>query len=168
MNKIITKKEWLEIFPEAREYLEQDIAYQFKKLDLLLQIYKNQLDINKHLKDQDSKDFAESMADIWIGEDIRQCEKRIKEIYQYIRKETSTNGITDEDIERAKDFPFSELIKANKSGYALCPFHKDTRPSFYIRNNWGYCFSCGKAVDTIQFIMETEGLSFIQAVKVLK
>lgn len=172
MTTIISHKEWIEIFPEAKEYLEEDLTYQLKKFDLLKEIYKNQLDIFD-LKEKigklpsEDKWFGIMIADIFIGEEIKKTEKIIKEIDRYLR-EPSKGDITQDDIEAAKEYPFKNLIKLNKSGFALCPFHKDTHPSFYIKNNWGYCFSCGKSVDTIQFIIETEGLTFIQAVNLLK
>ena len=172
MEKILTKKELLEIFPEARDYLEEELTLQLEKFELLKQIYKNQLDIfdlkvkTKKLPEE-NKWFGFMQADIFIGEDIKECERRIKEIYQYVRKE-KPGEINDSDIESAKNYPFENLIKTNKAGFAPCPFHKEKTPSFYIKKNFGYCFGCGKQVDTIQFLMETEGLSFIQAVKILK
>ena len=106
----------------------------------------------------------------WIGEDIRETEKRIKEIYWYIRKDNPTNGITPDDIARAKAYPFENLIKL-KRGFAKCPFHNETEASlsFNKKNNTIHCFgACGKTWDTIQFIIDTTGVDFIQAVKALK
>ncbi|MCK9320098.1 hypothetical protein [Methanoculleus sp.] len=41
----ISKREWLNIFPEARIYLEDDLIFQTEKLNILVEIYSNQLDI---------------------------------------------------------------------------------------------------------------------------
>ena len=161
----ITKKEWLEIFPEAKSYLEENLIFQTKKLNLLVEIYKNQLDINDHLKIQDDKDFAEIQADVFIGDDIKETEKRIKTINQYLQSDQPEipGRITDNDIERARNYPFEDLV-GTKAKFIKCPFHDDHSPSFFIKNNFGYCFSCGKHCDTIQWVIEVEGLSFIQAV----
>lgn len=168
MQNIITHKQWLKIFPESREYLEKSLLYQEKILDIQQQIYSNQLDINNLLElDSDSKDFLEIQTDIFLGEDIKETEKKIKNIKRYIDDEVINNRISESDIQSARDYPFENLIEL-KRGFALCPFHQDKNPSFYVKNNWGYCFSCGKSVDTIAFIMETEGLNFIQAVNKLK
>jgi DNA primase len=77
--------------------------------------------------------------------------------------------ITDEDIIRAKNHPFENLIET-KNGITNCPFHKDNTPSFSIhkKGNFAYCFGCNKGVDTIQYIMETRNLSFIDSVKYLR
>jgi len=51
---------------------------------------------------------------------------------------------------------------------ALCPFHKEKTPSFFM-NEEGifHCFGCGKGGNFITFIMEIEKLSFIEAVHFL-
>ncbi|GAH55010.1 unnamed protein product, partial [marine sediment metagenome] len=46
----------------------------------------------------------------------------------------------------------------------LCPFHKEKKSSFYIKNNWGYCYGCGWHGDTIKFLMEKENLGFKEAI----
>lgn len=52
----------------------------------------------------------------------------------------------------------------------ICPFHKDTDPSFTVYEDslsW-YCFGCQKYGDVISFIQLFEGLDFISAVKKLE
>jgi len=51
----------------------------------------------------------------------------------------------------------------------LCPFHKEKSPSFTVSDEKGFyhCFGCGAHGDIIRFIMETEGLSYPEAVKQL-
>ncbi len=57
----------------------------------------------------------------------------------------------------------------NNNFVALCPFHKEKTPSFNISDNKGFyhCFGCGKNGDVFNYLMETENLSFIQALKKL-
>ena len=88
-----------------------------------------------------------------------------KVLYEEIEKlnKRLNSDISEEEIEKAKNYPFENLIESKK-GFALCPFHDDHHPSFYIKNNYGYCFSCGKSVDTIQFIIETKNITFKEAV----
>lgn len=58
-------------------------------------------------------------------------------------------------------------LKRNGNYYkALCPFHADRNPSFFIntRANRYRCYSCGANGDALQFLMEIDGISFNEAV----
>ena len=83
------------------------------------------------------------------------------------------NGITDMDIDRAKEYPITELyngtLKQNYNRHVgLCPFHKENTPSFTIfENNRYFCFGCGAKGSSIDFVMQTQGLNFVDAVKEL-
>ena len=48
---------------------------------------------------------------------------------------------------------------------ALCPFHNEKSPSFYINENSYRCFGCGAFGNVISFIMQIRGLSFPDAVE---
>ena len=94
--------------------------------------------------------------------------KLTSELYFLENKNKSNeNQLTKEEIEHARNYPFEKLIEVNQAKFAKCPFHDDHRPSFWIKNNFGHCFSCGKSVDTIQFIIETKNITFPEAVKAL-
>ena len=51
----------------------------------------------------------------------------------------------------------------------LCPFHKEKTPSFSVSpsKNIYKCFGCGKAGNSVQFMMEVENLSFPEAIRAL-
>lgn len=80
------------------------------------------------------------------------------------------NGITDEMIARAKEYPFEDLLPTElKRGRCACPIHTGTnQTSFEVRNNRGRCHSCGWEGDTIKYVMDTEGYLFPQAVRKLQ
>lgn len=61
------------------------------------------------------------------------------------------------------------LKKAGASYKACCPFHQEKTPSFNVNphKQFYHCFGCGAHGDAIKFIMEYEGLSFVEAVESL-
>jgi DNA primase len=52
---------------------------------------------------------------------------------------------------------------------ALCPFHQEKTPSFHVNMHRQvfHCFGCGKGGDVLAFVMEHEGLSFMEALQKL-
>src|SRR5215470_13277175 len=52
----------------------------------------------------------------------------------------------------------------------LCPFHAETRPSFYVnaRKNLFYCHGCERGGDLIRFVELSEHLSFSESLAYLK
>ena len=110
--------------------------------------------------------FGNSIYDSCVVPIKKQWDKIYREVQMYKYPKPMTQEISDEKIEMAREYPFENLIEIKKN-FALCPFHNDHHPSFYIKNNYGYCFSCGKSVDTIQFVMETRNMRFKEAVNFL-
>ncbi|MGP9822595.1 DNA primase [Salinarimonas sp. NSM] len=60
-----------------------------------------------------------------------------------------------------------QLKKAGREWKALSPFNSEKTPSFYVNDQKGFyhCFSSGKHGDIFRFLMETEGVSFPEAVE---
>ncbi len=59
------------------------------------------------------------------------------------------------------------LKKAGREWKGLSPFNAEKTPSFYVNDQkqFYHCFSSGKHGDIFTFLMETEGLSFPEAVE---
>lgn len=170
----ITKKEWLEIFPTAEVYLENNLIDNIERLDKLTEMYSKGLDSINTIENEDLRDFGINVVDCFIGDEIKTVEKRIKVINQYISPDIPTAGrLTHQDIESAKECDWENLIKPvrrYKENHftAICPFHGDKDPSFLVKNGFGYCFGCGWSGDSIKFLMELENISFVETVKKLK
>ncbi len=61
------------------------------------------------------------------------------------------------------------LVKKGREFSGLCPFHKEKTPSFTVNDEKGFyhCFGCGAHGSAFDFVMETEGLEFREAVSKL-
>lgn len=60
-----------------------------------------------------------------------------------------------------------KLRKAGTNFLGLCPFHNERTPSFNVSPSRGtyHCFGCGAGGSAIRFVMEHDGMSFVEAVK---
>lgn len=62
------------------------------------------------------------------------------------------------------------MAKQGKDFFGLCPFHSEETPSFTVfrkdsPHHRFHCMGCGASGDTIQFVMDYEGLKFRDAVR---
>ena len=61
------------------------------------------------------------------------------------------------------------LKKDGRRYWGLCPFHNEKTPSFSVNSelNLYYCFGCKAGGNVVQFVMEMERVSYLEAVKIL-
>ncbi len=81
-------------------------------------------------------------------------------VYEEIRKRLDIVEVISE---------YLSLKRVGSSYSALCPFHSEKTPSFYVspsRQIWK-CFGCGKGGDVIKFVAEYENISYREAAKLL-
>lgn len=85
-----------------------------------------------------------------------------------IPKEVVDQILTQADITEVVG-DFVSLKKKGQNLWACCPFHHEKSPSFSVSPAKGIykCFGCGKAGNSVQFIMDVEGTSFPEALKYL-
>lgn len=62
---------------------------------------------------------------------------------------------------------FVGLKRRGVNFIGLCPFHNEKTPSFTVSpgKNIYKCFGCGKGGNSVNFVMEHEGYSYIEAIK---
>lgn len=85
--------------------------------------------------------------------------------------------IAQETIDKIRDLAsigdiIGESVKLERKGRSLtglCPFHKEKSPSFNVNEERGFyhCFGCKASGDVFKFVQESEGLSFLEAVRAL-
>jgi hypothetical protein len=123
------------------------------------------------MHEEDVRKDLPSINRLFWANKIRKYVKEISGLQGAIiamRKPERKGQITDEMIQKAREYPFEDLLEFRKNK-TNCPFHEDRTPSAHLYgDNHIYCFSCHKNIDTIDFIMERDGKTFADAVKYLQ
>lgn len=187
-----TEVEWLVVFPEAKKrwgrIIRLGCKVQEMRLKNLLPVAKQaiQRDMERHYARPANDGFwpPKVMADgfdtiEWIKEagrhwmeeierGIRKTKsdrKLLSEIGNIKKKEREARVvITEEMIERARQYPLEKLIEINRQKFTKCFKHDDKTPSAYCKNNFIHCFVCQKTWDTIAVLVERDGIGFREAV----
>lgn len=62
---------------------------------------------------------------------------------------------------------FVTLRKRGVNYVGLCPFHNEKTPSFSVSPSKQFCkcFSCGKGGNVVHFLMELQGITYVEALK---
>lgn len=153
------------IFPEAKEYIENQLDKVTKLLKEAKEIYSDNEEII--YRKAKNKDFWNDINDLV-------CAGPIIKYYEYIIKRNnlalnkgSRNFVA--NIEKAKQYPITELIEFNNAGMAKCIFHNEKTASlkYYPKTNSVYCFGCHEYADSIKIYRHLTNCSFVDAVKKL-
>lgn len=86
------------------------------------------------------------------------------------KKISQKGGVTDIQIERAREHPIHELLDF-KNDLAKCLWHTEAHGSlhYYRKGNRVHCFgACGRSRDAVDVYMQLHGVDFINAVKALQ
>ncbi len=60
-----------------------------------------------------------------------------------------------------------KLTRRGRQYLGLCPFHGEKTPSFHVYEDHYHCFGCGAHGSVIDFFMQSEKVSFREAVESL-
>jgi DNA primase len=65
---------------------------------------------------------------------------------------------------------YVKLKRVGKYYSGFCPFHKETKPSFFVSPEMQIfkCFGCGNGGDVIKFLMQIENLTYSQVLEKIK
>jgi hypothetical protein len=171
-------QEWLEIFPEARSYVEKKLTY-YRTLKGWLENEAREL-----IKLVVEKNFPEELELYWkflikvyIGFPLIWVNREIRRLERYLpikEKNKASNKFIDvEEVKKRVDIvevvsDYIELKRTGKVYMGRCPFHDDRKPSFAVYPDGYKCFGCGASGDVINFIMEIRGCDFKEALEILK
>lgn len=79
-----------------------------------------------------------------------------------------------EEVREAADIvevvgDYVKLKRSGRSWKGLCPFHDEKTPSFHVTPDLGIykCFGCGESGDVFNFVMDMEGVGFMEALRSL-
>lgn len=93
--------------------------------------------------------------------------KKLLQAYTTKKETSSVGGVSETDIQVAKEYPMSDLVNIDNRGFANCIFHSEDTPSmkYYPNSNTFHCFGCGVNADTIKVAQKLYGDNFINTVK---
>lgn len=100
-----------------------------------------------------------------LEEEARKLRHRMKLLMTPPKK---GSGITEDMIDRAREYPLSQLVEVDRRGFARCVAHEDRNPSMFAKGNFAHCFSCGYSGDVIDVAMRILNLDFPEAVRRLQ
>lgn len=177
-----TNKELLEIFPQAKEIIPAKI----KEAKQAIRVKEGQVRSKlKRIYALNADSFSE-----WFGEEVirqfempelAELEKRLFRLksFEYLLNPKKKNSYLEfqNKLEIARSYPIEtlarsklELKHSSRNFVALCPFHNEKTPSFYLypETNRFYCFGCQEKGDILSLTMHLYGIDFKQAVEMLQ
>lgn len=162
-------EDWIRIFPEAKYRVTELLMTSYEVLDFYKSVYTTTESLfSKNLSE---RIFEEALNEETMGKAIKSREKRIREYRRMLatgQPSVSKDKLSEEDIDRARNYPIEELLtEPPKRGFIHCPFHQEKTPSCRVFSDHIHCYGCGKHLNAIGYLMEKQGMNFIDSVKYL-
>lgn len=171
----LTPGELLEVFPEAIATIKANLRALQEEEDALLTAHDDKIATLASKPENEQKIYAWIYDRLYLLESgaLLQRKKRLEHLLridEYKRKPPDAREITDVDIAKAKQVKIVSLLteKPSVTGFIRCPFHGERTASCRIfKDNRFHCFGCGEDGDAIDYVMKTENLDFLKAVRFL-
>lgn len=171
----------IEIFPEAKsvakKYITEEIENCKADLKEADNIEKEVDDLIYRKASKESEFFWKCITEGLLLDPLRVGrEQKIKRNTFYLSalkpggKEVG-NGVTQNDIDRAKAYPIDQILKVRRDGTTRCVWCNDKDGDdlhYYRKGNSVWCFGCSKGGDAIDVYMQVTGVKFLEAVKKLR
>ena len=177
----LTDKELIEIFRPSGEMLREKIREWQVEYEEEASRIKESL---TRLEENESKEICEILIKkLWVPRliEIDKHSFRLKRLSNLIEKPNTPKERAwqnmPEMIAQAKTKPIAELARSRldlkpsgRNFTALCPFHNEKTPSFYLYtdSNHYHCYGCQAHGDVITLTMHLHGTGFTEAVKMLQ
>lgn len=161
--------EIFEIFPEARQMIPRLLKEAEDKLEHHKSVIKKIYDSKEY--DKFTKWFLIESMKVFINKEDLANVKRLRSLKAIIKG--VDNGTISLDCAKQVAIQdihdFGKVRTFGKRIKALCPFHNEKTPSFYIftDTNSFHCFGCNAGGDVIKFVQKLHGLSFKDAIQFL-
>ena len=172
--------ELLKGFPEAKNIIPKKIAEWEEERKRIVGIIRNKLGEFRNITDDEfSYWFLREWVKVNEGERLLTIERhlmRLSRLLSVVQGRTIKGRLTECQIQQALDVPMEDLVrrrttlrKGGRTLVGLCPFHKETHPSFHIypETNSCWCFGCNQGGNTINLVRKLYGYSFKEAVMYL-
>jgi hypothetical protein len=171
-------QEWLEVFPEAREYVENRLT-RYRALRGWLEKQKKEILELLAMRDlgEEEEAFYLFLIKVYIGFPLIWVNREIRRLERYLPEKrtckSSEKFLDVEEIKKRVDIvevvsDYVDLKRTGKVYMGRCPFHDDRKPSFAVYPDGYKCFGCGASGDVIDFIMQIRNCDFKEALEILK
>jgi len=117
----------------------------------------------------DTGELSAHFAHQVLDEIVTMC-RELRHLTKLVKGYPARAGaITPGMIESARSYPVEQLIEFNRQQKAVAFCHADKVPSltWHRAKNRATCFPCGKSFNSIDILVQRDGLTFIDAVKQL-
>jgi hypothetical protein len=178
----ISDADLLAVFPEALPLVKKYIRDIKQKIDEVnkqnLPHFDSALErIYAEGMDEGRNEIAIMLAKWWhLDQHLDPLIKRLAHYEKLLRLHSirinmkdSPGEVNELTIRNAKEVEMASLIteKPNHAGFINCPFHGEKTASCKIHKHRFHCFGCGEDGDVIDWVMKTEGRTFLEAVRKL-
>ncbi|MBP9781082.1 hypothetical protein KBC89_00310 [Candidatus Woesebacteria bacterium] len=186
-EKINAETDWLDVFPEAKEYIVEkaiEIGNQIADAKNSLKLCNERLALKpKKSEEETTLIITQAFLVMEINQLVQQLHLLNKEVSKHLSRNSrfllkqSIGIFCQIDIEEARAVPIVDLFERDgrvlkRSGMnfmTLCPFHDERTPSchLYTSDNHYYCFGCEAHGNPIDYMMNLHKKSFREAVSYL-